>query len=75
MVAQLAIGFAIFFAILFVALFSLIVLGFVLWVMMLVDCAKRDFKNENDKVVWILVIVLTGIIGAIIYYFIIKRGS
>ena len=39
---------------------------------MLVDVAKRKFKEENEKIVWILVIALTGIIGAAIYYFIIK---
>lgn len=40
---------------------------------MIVDVAKRKFKDENDKVVWILIVVLTGIIGALIYYFVIKR--
>lgn len=48
------------------------VLAFIFWVFMLVDCAKRDFKNDNDKVVWIIVIALLGIIGAAIYYFVVK---
>jgi uncharacterized BrkB/YihY/UPF0761 family membrane protein len=45
----------------------------VFWVLMLVDCAKRNFKNENEKVVWIVVLALTSWIGAIIYYFVVKR--
>lgn len=49
------------------------ILGTILWVWMLVDCAKREFKNENDKLLWILVIVLANTVGAIVYYFIIKR--
>jgi len=47
--------------------------GFVLWILMLIDCIKRDFKKENDKIIWILVIALLGTLGAIIYYFAVKR--
>ena len=51
---------------------------FVVWIIMLVDCAKReneDFPdaNPNSKMMWILIIVLAGGIGAIIYYFIVMR--
>jgi len=51
--------------------------GFVIWLLMLIDCAKRDFcpNKENDKLIWILVIVLVGWIGAIIYYFVVKRPA
>lgn len=49
------------------------VLGTILWIWMLVDCAKREFKNENDKLLWILVIVLASTVGAIVYYFVVKR--
>ncbi|MDP3966047.1 MAG: PLDc N-terminal domain-containing protein, partial [archaeon] len=47
------------------------VLGFVFWVIMLVDASQRKFKDDSEKIVWILVIVLTGIVGALIYYFVI----
>lgn len=33
-----------------------------------IGCAIR-YENERDKVVWILVIVLAGIVGALIYLF------
>jgi hypothetical protein len=39
---------------------------------MLIDSIKRKYKDENDKIAWILVIVLVGILGAIIYYFVVK---
>ena len=42
-------------------------------IVMLIDAIKRDYKNENDKILWILVIALTGFVGAVIYYFVIKR--
>lgn len=41
----------------------------VLWVWTIVDCAKNEKSEGNDKVVWILVIVLAGWIGALIYVF------
>ncbi len=46
---------------------------FILWIFMIVDVSKRQFKLEHDKIGWILIIVLTGYIGAIVYYFAIKR--
>lgn len=49
------------------------ILGFLFWLWMLIDCAKRDFPKANDKIVWILIIIFIQIIGAIIYYFVFKR--
>ncbi len=49
------------------------ILAFIFWIFMIVDVAKRQFKQENDKILWILVVILAGIIGALIYYFVIKR--
>ena len=48
---------------------------FIFWLWMLIDCIKRDFTKSNDKIVWILVIIFTQIIGAIIYYFVVKKKS
>ena len=47
---------------------------FVFWVMMLIDLFKRtNWKQESDKTLWILLVILLGYLGAIIYYFAIKR--
>ena len=51
-------------AIFFVALF-------VFWVLMLIDAIKHS--PEKTKLVWVVVIVFTQIIGAFIYYFVEKR--
>lgn len=53
----------------------LAILGTAFWIWMIVDCAKRNFKNETDKIVWILVIVLAQLIGAIIYFFVVKSSQ
>lgn len=65
-----AAGMAIFMIILFLFVFVFAILGTIFWIFMLVDCAKREF---DSKVAWILILALTGVIGAILYYFIVKR--
>ena len=67
--------FWIFLMILWLFLLGIAVLLLVFWVLMIVDVAKRKFKNENDRVAWILIIVLLNCIGAIVYYFAIKRPN
>jgi uncharacterized BrkB/YihY/UPF0761 family membrane protein len=47
----------------------------IFWIFMIVDVAKRKFKNENDRIVWILVVVLANWIGAVVYYFVVKNKS
>lgn len=41
-------------------------LGSVLWIWMLIDCASNE-PEGTDKIVWILVIVFTHLLGALIY--------
>ncbi len=40
----------------------------IFWVWMIVDATKKKFKKKRNKVIWLLVIILTGIVGAFIYY-------
>ncbi|MEK6859780.1 MAG: PLDc N-terminal domain-containing protein [Nanoarchaeota archaeon] len=49
--------------------------AFVFWILMIVDCATRKFKDSTERVVWIIVIVFLHIIGALIYYFVVKRNN
>jgi heme/copper-type cytochrome/quinol oxidase subunit 2 len=51
---------------------------FVVWIIMLIDCIKRkpeEFPGdgENTKTIWLVVVILTGGIGAIVYYFMVKK--
>ena len=54
------------------AVMAIAILAFIFWILMLIDCAKRKFKNDNEKIIWIIVIALLGVIGAAIYYFAVK---
>jgi hypothetical protein len=39
-----------------------------LWIWALVDCATKEPDTGNTKLIWILIIALTHIIGAILYF-------
>jgi len=43
-----------------------------LWVIALVDVLKSEFKG-NDKLVWLIVVILLPVIGAICYLLIGKK--
>jgi len=55
---------------LFAIVVGLIVFAF--WIWMIVDCAQRGFKNNVEKIVWIIVIVLGSWIGALVYFLVIR---
>jgi hypothetical protein len=66
----------------FVCIYALAVaagiFSFVVWIIALVDCAKREnlefpSPSENSKVLWVLIIVLAGGVGAIVYYFVVMK--
>jgi len=54
----------------FLFIFALIVLATVFWIMMIVHAARHPINNKG---VWIVVMIFTGIVGALIYYFAVKR--
>lgn len=40
------------------------------WIWMLVDCITQEPSEGNDKLVWVIVIIATKLVGAIVYYFV-----
>jgi hypothetical protein len=49
---------------------GLIMMAFVFWVWVLVDCVTKESSEGNDKIVWTLLIIFVPWIGAILYYFV-----
>ena len=55
----------------FMLFFLLLALtGTVFWIWMIVECATKEPSQGNDKIVWILIIVLAHWLGALLYYFV-----
>ena len=46
----------------------LAIAGTVFWIWTIVDCATNEPAQGNDKIVWIIVILITNVIGALIYH-------
>jgi hypothetical protein len=42
---------------------------FAFWIWMLVDSIKNESLSGNERIAWVLVIALTHLLGAIIYFF------
>lgn len=50
----------------------------VIWILMLIDVIQRDEKDfgsesKDQKIIWLLVILLTSYIGSVIYFFMVYR--
>jgi len=60
----------------FAALIIVLALGFLIfWILMLIDCAKRDWPDKN---MWIIILAVSLLIqlhwlAAAMYYFMVKR--
>jgi hypothetical protein len=51
----------------------LIILGLALsafWIWMLIDCISNEPSIGNDKIIWVLVILILHGFGALLYFFI-----
>lgn len=47
-------------------------LVFAFWIWMIVDAARRKFRNDAEKIIWIVVIVLGSWAGALVYLLVVK---
>lgn len=47
----------------------------IFWILMIIDCARRDFKNDVEKIIWILVIVFMQWIGALVYLLVVRMSN
>ena len=44
------------------------------WLWMLIDCIRNQTLRDTDRTVWLLVILLTHILGAVLYCFMARAG-
>jgi hypothetical protein len=41
--------------------------GLILWIWTLIDCIKNETDENNERLVWVVVIAAAQLIGALIY--------
>ncbi len=66
-------GFAIFLFLLMMVFWLAIFALWVFWLVMVIDIAKREWKNDGDRAAYLVLVIFLNIIGALIYYFVVKR--
>ena len=71
MASLIGIGLAALFFVLIIIAISVFI--FVFWISMIIDCAKRKFKDDSGKILWILILIFLGVLGSAIYYFVVKK--
>lgn len=42
--------------------------SFIFWSMVLADCLLNETREGNERIVWTLAIILTLVVGALLYY-------
>jgi hypothetical protein len=42
----------------------------IFWLDMIAECVARESKRDNDRVVWLIIIIWFNVVGALIYYFV-----
>ena len=70
----MGLGFMSLFVILWIVILAVAILGFALWIWALVDSLNRKYKHHDNRILWVLVVVFAGLIGAIVYYFCVVRN-
>ncbi len=57
-------------------LFAVIsLIGLVLWIWALIDALRNPALSDTQRVVWVLVIFFTQILGAIVYFAVGRKSS
>ena len=54
-------------------LLSILIFGFWIWMLISAFEKPKEELRHACKLIWVIVIIFTGIIGAILYYFLEKR--
>lgn len=51
-----------------------VIIGKIFWIGMIIDAAKREFPKQDDKLLWLMIIIFTSFIGALIYFFVGRKA-
>ena len=58
------------------AVFGIVGIGFlVLWIWSLIHCIQNHFLSDNNRLIGIILIVVLGIIGSLVYLFLPRESE
>lgn len=71
-------GFWCIWGLIYIIMFLAVIVGGIFWVFMLIDVIKRQdsefpTSGSDQKTMWLLIVVLTNWLGALIYYFMVYK--
>lgn len=49
---------------------ALVLAATIFWIYMIIECATKESSAGSEKLIWILIIIFTHLIGALLYYFV-----
>jgi fatty acid desaturase len=52
--------------------FATWVIAGVFWIWMIIDCAKRNFRRDVEKIVWLVIVFFAYGFGALVYFIVVK---
>lgn len=69
-------GLGIFILLFILLLFAIAVVSFIWWVLMLIHASQNDIPDKNMWIIILVVSLFVGmpLIGALVYYFVVKRN-
>lgn len=47
----------------------LVIGGLIFWIKIIIEIATSNFSDKDAKIVWLLITILLGFFGALIYFF------
>ena len=48
----------------------ILTIGSIFWIWMIIEAATKEASEGNDKITWIIIIVFTHVLGALLYFFV-----
>ena len=60
--------------ILIIVALALVLASIGFWIYTIVDIVKSNFQDETTKIIWLLVVVLIGVLGSLIYWIFGRSG-
>ena len=61
---------ALVFEIISLSMILILTIGSIFWIWMIIEAATKEASEGNDKITWIIIIVFTHVLGALLYFFV-----